>query len=269
MNRRVSVPHIPTPLEQLGARPFSFYPAIRNLGHNEWLFRCARGDEIQVMNTKSSEQLWIPRRFLGGVSSSEEPVVIVGLVKELEYREGIVAPRVLRVIEMPRAVNDIPRPAVSRTWINAPRPGHLAPVEGIRVEESAGSRKGRRLLGMVATGILTCIVGMVMFRDGPLSSRARFFNAPPRLALPFTAQDNYMSVVDKLGRPDGGRSRTAPDGREFFLLRYPDRSFTVVLLGRERDDAFYVGALGRGGRVVHSVALPDGRDSAELLSHWR
>jgi hypothetical protein len=263
------MPHIPTPLEELGQRPFSFYPAIRNLAHNEWLFRCAGGNEIQVTNTKTAEQLWIPRRFLGGVSSSEEPVVIVGLVKELEYREGIVVPHVLRVIEMPRAVNDIPRPAVSRPWVAAPKPGHLAPIEGIRVEGSAEARKGRKVLGAVAASILTCIIATVIFRDGPLSTRARFFNATPRLALPFSAQDDYMSVVEKLGRPDNGRSRTAPDGREFFLLRYPDRSFTIVLLGRVRDEAYYIGALGRGGRVVHSVTLPGGEDSSSLLTHVR
>jgi len=269
MNLRALVPHIPTPLEQLGRRPFSFYPAIRNLGHNEWLFACARGDEIQVINTKSSEQLWIPRRFLGGVSSSEEPVVIVGLVKELEYREGIVVPHVLRVIEMPRAANDVARPVVARAWSAAPRTGALAPVEAIRVEASDESRRGRKLLGAVATGILACIVGMVIFRDGPLSSRARFFSAPPRLSLPFTAHDDYMSVVEKLGRPDSGRSRTAPNGREFFLLRYPDRSFTVVLLGTARNEALYIGALGRGGRVVHSVTLPSGEDSASILTQVR
>ncbi len=263
------MPHIPTPLEQLGARPFSFYPAIRNLGHNEWLFGCARGDEIQVINTKSSEQLWIPRRFLGGVSSSEEPVVIVGLVKELEYREGIVVPHILRVIEMPRAVNDVARPAIFREGFSGPRVGELARVEGIRVESSDDSRRSRKLLGLVATGMLTCIVGMALLRDGPLATRARFFNIPQRLSLPFTAQDDYTSVVEKLGHPDSSRSRTQPDGSEFFLLRYPERPFTVVLRGAARDEALYVGALGRGGRVVHSVTLPDGQDSTALLTRLR
>jgi hypothetical protein len=250
------VPHIPTPLEQLGRRPFSFYPAIRNLGHNEWLFACARGDEIQVVNTKSSEELWIPRRFLGGVSSIEEPVVIVGLVKELEYREGIVVPRVLRVIEMPRAVNDIPRP-----WVGAPATGQFAPVEGIRLESSDESRRGRKLWGAVAMSILVCIVGMVMVRS--------FYSAPARLYLPFNADDDYTSVVERWGLPDSSRSRPAPDGLEFYLLRYPNRSLTLVLWGRDRSHASYIGALVRGGRIGDSVALPDGHDSAALLSRLR
>ena len=249
------------------ARPPAIFvlPRHPQPGAQRVAFRSARGaTKSKLINTKSGEQLWIPRRFLGGVSSSEEPVVIVGLVKELEYREGVVAPHILRVIEMPRAVNDVARP-----WAEAPRANRLAPVEGIRVESSDASRKGRKLLGVVATAILACLVGMVIFRDSPLSTRARFFSAPPRLALPFTAHDDYMTIVEKLGRPDSGRVRPSPDGREYFLLRYPDRSFTVVLLGAVREEARYIGALGRGGRVVHSVALPGGEDSTALLTRTR
>ena len=127
-------PHIPTPLEQLGHRPFSFYPAIQNIQHNEWQLRRAHANEIQVVNTKSP--CGFPAVFLAsGVSKHEEPVVIVGLLKELECREGIVVPHVRRVIEMPRAVNDVPRP-----WLAAPERGQLAQVVGIRVESSAESQ---------------------------------------------------------------------------------------------------------------------------------
>ena len=35
----MSLPPSPTPLEHLGNRPFSFYPAILNVEHNEWFFR--------------------------------------------------------------------------------------------------------------------------------------------------------------------------------------------------------------------------------------
>jgi len=59
----------------------------------------------------------------------------------------------------------------------------------------------------------------------------------------------------------------APDGRAFFLLRYPDRGFTVVLLGGDRAHALYLGALGRGGRVLHSVKLVNGQDSTPYLTH--
>lgn len=258
-------PHIPTPLEQLGNRPFSFYPAIRNIQHNEWQLRRAHADEIQVMNTKSQQELWIPRGFLSGVSSSEEPFVIVGLLKELEYREGIVVPHVRRVIQMPLAANDIPRP-----WLSPPpEPGHPAQVVGIRVESTPESQKSRKMLGAVAAGILTCVVGMVIFRDATAGARARFLRPASRLSLPFTANDDYESVVSRIGYPESTRSRPTLDGRAFYLLRYPDRAFTLVLLGSDRIHAAYVGALGRGGRIIHSVTLPDGRDSTALLTRTR
>jgi hypothetical protein len=260
----VPAPHIPTPLEQLGHRPFSFYPAIRNIQHNEWQFHRAQADVIQVVNTKSQQELWIPRGLLSGVSSIEEPVVIVGLLKELECREGIVVPHVLRVIEIPRAVNDVPRP-----WLSAPHPGQLAPVVGIKVESGPESQRGRKLLGVVAAGILTCIVGMVIFRDATAGSRARFFGAASRLSLPFTGTDDYESIVSRIGYPETTRTSTSADGRSLYLLRYPDRGFTLVLSGGDRAHAFYLGALGRGGRVVHSVMLPNGQDSTAFLIRMR
>ena len=251
------MPHIPTPLEQLGRRPFSFYPAICSLSHNEWMFRGATGEEIEVENTKSKEILSIPRRFLGGVSSSEEPVVIVGLTKELEYREGVIVPRILRVIEMPRAVNDVAR----RPWAGEPPAGRLAEVEGIRVESNDESRRSRKLFGAVALGLLVCVIGMVILRS--------FYAAPVRLYLPFTASDDYASVIERWGLPDSSRSVSARDGSEYFLLHYRDRSLTVVLFGPDRNRATYIGSLSRGGFFGHSVMLPDGRNSADLLNRLR
>ena len=45
------------------------------------------------------------------------------------------------------------------------------------------AQKSRKLMGAVAAGILTCIVGMVIFRDATAGSRARFFGSPTRLAF--------------------------------------------------------------------------------------
>src|SRR5260370_29177504 len=96
----MSIPPIPPPLEHLGARPFSFYPAILNIEHNEWLFRKATWSEMLVYNVKTTEEIWIPRRFIGEVSRIEDPVVIVGLVKELEYTGGALPPDQPRPVEM-------------------------------------------------------------------------------------------------------------------------------------------------------------------------
>ena len=84
-------------LENLGDRSFSFYPAILDIEHNEWRLQRSTWSEILVINTKSGQELWIPRRFVGEVVSVEQPVEIVGLRKELEYKAGAVWPRERRL----------------------------------------------------------------------------------------------------------------------------------------------------------------------------
>src|SRR5258708_7603857 len=98
-------PPIPPSLDHLATRPFSFYPPILNIEHNEWLFRKATWSEIQVMNVKGGAEVWIPRRFIGEVSRINDPVSIVGLNRELEFKGGTVWPYQRRVIQMPMAVN--------------------------------------------------------------------------------------------------------------------------------------------------------------------
>ncbi len=78
--------------EKYAGRPFSFYPPILNIEHNEWLWRKDTWSETLVRNTKTGVELWIPRRFLGEISRIDEPVMIVGLTQELEYKGGAVWP---------------------------------------------------------------------------------------------------------------------------------------------------------------------------------
>src|SRR5215475_7852601 len=104
-------PPIPPSLEHLATRPFSFYPPILNVEHNEWLFRKATWSEILVVNCKSGSEIWISRRFVGEVSRIDDPVLIVGLTRELEYKGGAVWPYQRRVIEMPIAVGGLPSPS--------------------------------------------------------------------------------------------------------------------------------------------------------------
>ena len=160
----MAIPPIPPPLESLGSRPFSFYPAIVNIEHNEWLYRKATWSEVLVTNAKTGEDLWIPRRFLGEFSRIDDPVVIVGLSKELEYRGGAVWPYQRRVIQMPLAVNDAPRSAAIQ-----PK-SEPAPVIGIRVE-STESRLGRLVAIALACGTVACILVVALSREGVLRPR--------------------------------------------------------------------------------------------------
>jgi hypothetical protein len=152
-------PPIPASFESLKHRPFSFYPPIVNVEHNEWVLRRADWTDFRVVNTKTKTELCVPRRFVGEGALVEEPVMIVGLVKELEYREGQVLPHVRRVIEMPRAVNAVPNPRVA---IGPPR---AAPVVGIRIEAEPRSRVWRVLLAAVAAAVLLCVAVVIFVQS--------------------------------------------------------------------------------------------------------
>src|ERR1700685_3138350 len=198
----MAVPPIPPPLAQLGRRPFSFYPAILDAGHNEWVYRSATWSDVLVRNTKTNEEVSVPRRYLGEISRVDAPVMIVGLRTELEYRSGAVWPAERRVIEMPRAVNDAPRPRLAR-------PADGAVVVGSRLESDSNSRVGKLVLGGVALGVAGCVLAISLLRGGVIATRA-FYAPLNQVDLPLTAYDDHAAVVRKLGPPASERWRPMP-----------------------------------------------------------
>ena len=227
---------------------FSFYPAIVGVRHNEWILRRATWTEILVANAKTSEEICIPRRFLGEVSSIESPYRIVGLVKELEYREGVVLPHRRVVLEMPRAVGDFSRSSLRPTLY--PRP---AGVVAIRAEPDSESRFRRVLRGSVAAGFLACLAVIFVVRDAHLGTGFGWTSAQSRLP-DLNAGDDYGSVLKKLGSPASDRwleSRSGPGGNR--RLWYPRRGITVILTGANRNSALYAGTLNRDGEIIQSM----------------
>lgn len=255
------MPPLPTPLEELGSRPFSFYPAIVNIPHNQWLFRRATWSEVLVLNQKTGQEIWVPRRFIGEVSRIDEPVVIVGLVKELEYKAGSLWPYERRIIEMPRAVNEGPRPAPPGEQ-PAPKP-EPASVIGIRLDDGTESRIGRMLLAVIALGIAACVLVVTLFRWGPASQVT--YSTVLQTELPFTAHDDFYSVTEKLGPPAEDQWKSELGELQYRKLTYPDRKLTIILMGADRKNAHYIGALDENWRVVHSVEMPGGTNSAGML----
>jgi hypothetical protein len=238
-------PIIPTPLDHLGPQQFSFYPAILNIEHNEWVFQRATGSDIQVMNTKTHVELWVPRRFVGEVSVGE-PVMIVGLIKELEYREGAVYPHMRRVIEMPLAVNDSARRFARLPASEDALPHRPAEVVGIRIESPRESRAGRILFGAVAAGLLACLAAAIVFRTATPGAGSAMLGST-QSGLPFTADDGYKSIVAKFGPPAKDQWRDSGD-IHYRRLWYPRRAIALFLI----EDR-YVGAKDANGRVVQSV----------------
>jgi hypothetical protein len=252
----MSLPPI-SPLEHLGNRPFSFYPPILNIEHNEWFFRRGTWSEILVVNSRSKEEIWIPRRFLGEISQIEDPVVIVGLVKELEYKAGAVWPHQRRVIQMPVAVGERPR--------TPPPPGDLpAPVIGIRTQSVTDSRMGKLVGFTMLVGVVAGFIAVNVFRAGALRPRM-VYNASDQAYLQLTHDDDYYAVMRKLGRPEGDRWQSETGTIQFRSLWYPQRAYFVILMGDSRSSARYVGTMDANWHPIHSVVLRTGVDTRSTL----
>ncbi len=142
-DRLISELLAPSPLDCIGLRRFAFYPCIRDFAPNEWTLGAGSWTEVQVVNSSTGTEIWIPRQYIGAVSEASGSVPIVGLRKELEYRAGKLSPRFKRVIEMPH-------------YAEAPNIGPLeqrrspgpAPVIGIRVENRENSPMNNALLAL-------------------------------------------------------------------------------------------------------------------------
>jgi hypothetical protein len=254
----MSVPPIPTPLDHLGHRPFSFYPPILNIDHNTWILRRAAWSEILVANSNTQQEIWVPRQYLGNVSSVDEPVLIVGLTRELEYSAGQLLPHRRRVLEMPAARRE---PVAAESEAEGTTPGVASKPTG-----SAGteSHMGRMILGALIFGVVGCTVLIGLFRTSREGSRI-VYRPIFQANLGLEASDDFASVVRKLGKPARDRWQSDKGEMQYRMLDYPDRGYSVVLMGTDRDKVLYIGALDGGGRVIDSIRLHGGGDTAGLL----
>lgn len=253
-------PPIPPTLDHLVTRPFSFYPPIVGVEHNEWLYRKATWSEILVVNCRSSAEVWISRRYIGEVSRVEDPVLIVGLVRELEYKGGAVWPYQKRILQMPVAVN-APNQFPSATPSNERT--SPAPIVGIRLESS--DKAVFKMIGIaVAVAIGLYIVAVNLTRIGDIRQRTVTFTASDQSFLELSRNDDYMAIVAKLGKPGSDRARET-GSIEYRALGYPDRKYHVILMGSDARNAHYIGVLDDNWKPLHSVELHQGGTTLSLL----
>jgi hypothetical protein len=253
------IPPIPPPLEHLGNRKFSFYPPILNIERNEWTYRQATWSEILVVNAHSGQEVWVPRRFLGEVSTVDDPVLIVGLNKELEYSGGAVWPHRRHVIEMPIAVNDRPVTVVAKSD-TAKGP---APVIGIKLEQTE-ARAGKMVAGVVTLGVVGCLVIATVARQSQFRQRVTY-STHDQSYFELNRDDDYFAVARKLGAPASDRWSAATDAVQYRVLGYPSRGYSVVLFGADRKSVRYIGAFDAQCNPVHGISYPDGESSGAML----
>jgi hypothetical protein len=248
----MSIAPLPATLDHLSGRRFSFFPPIRNIGSNEWLYRRATWSECIVANLESGDEFTVPRIFIGEASSIDEPVAgepatVVELHRELEWRGGAILPCQRRVIELP-----VPRTeaATEDATEENPRTGRLAPVVSIRLEPKteAGKWIGVALvLGAVACTIVAGITAQ--------SGRRADAGAVSRAWLELSRDDDYSAVLTKLGTPAREHSFER-NGMAFRVLVYPALRFSVILRGRDVPAAHYAETVDLRGRVLGSDSPP-------------
>jgi len=255
----MSIPPIPPPLEHLGSRKFSFYPPILNIESNEWRYLKATWSEILVANLHSNQEIWVPRRFLGEVSRIDDPVLIVGLNKELEFSMGRVWPHRRHVIEMPVAVNQGPSPMPARP---SEQKGPAA-VVGIRLE-STDAKAGKMVIGLVAVAVVGCLVLAMIARQSQFHQRVAY-TSHDQSYFGLGHDDDYYAVTRALGSPASERSSPESGSIQFRALLYPKRGYTVILFGKDRKSLLYIGAIDEQCNPIHSISYSDGTSSGAML----
>jgi hypothetical protein len=239
-------------LENLGDRAFSFYPPILNVEHNEWKLLRATWSEMLVHNTKSGDEIWVPRRFVGEISRIDEPVMIVGLKKELEFKAGQVVQHERRVLSMPSTPQRIPR--TEQGAVVAPK-GHSSSTK-------SESRLVVVILGMLVFGIAATYLLVSYFRSDHIE-----YKAIEQQDLGFNAQSDYFDVVNKLGKPAADRWKSDSGERQLRALDYPAQGLTIILMGVDRNKEHYIGAMNKDWRPVHYIRHAGGGDTRALLDH--
>ena len=248
-------------LEHLGDRRFSFYPPIIGIEHNEWTFREANWSEILVRNVKSEEDVWIPRSYVGDVSKVEEPVMIVGLKRELEYRSGLLSPHSRRVLTMPgNPVVAMPRPPGEEPKMES----GLSIRAALRSDGGTEGRLGKLIVIALLAGLVLTFIGIAVLRLRSTGGTIEY-KGVLQIDLGLTAQSDYFDVVRKLGPPAEDRWRAETGERQYRALGYPKNDLIVILMGPDRETATYIGSKDSKWRTVHAVTLPGGKISTEAI----
>ena len=236
---------VPSPLDQLTGRTFAFYPAMLGVKHNEWRFEKATWSEILVTNTQTGSEVWIPRRFVGEVSRTDDPILIVGLNRELEIKSGMVVAHQRRVISMPGAVG-----VTGATSATAPGVGEPKPLSGLRLDKS-DRHVVRLIAGVVAFALVLGLLVLNASRIREVRQRITFTGSD-RSFDNLSSKDDYLEVTQKLGPPATDHQQET--GTILYrALGYPDRKYTVILMGRDKSSMVYIGTVDQDWRPIHFV----------------
>ena len=256
----MSMPPMP-PLDELRERRFSFYPPIAGVEHNEWMLVEATWSEVVVKNTKSELEVGIPRRYFGNVSQVDDPVMIVGLTRELDYKAGAVWPLERKVVSIPGKPQIVKRAGVVEEPPVA-EPKGLGAVIGTG-SEGTEARMGKLILILLGTLVFVAATVWSVVHFTPAAKTT--YTAKDQDYLRLTRSDDAFTVERKLGSPTEEAWRPDAGELQYKKMYYKERGYTVILMGTDQKNALYVGTLGPEWQVLHTVEYANGSNTAGML----
>ncbi|HUP04486.1 MAG TPA: hypothetical protein VMU19_10885 [Bryobacteraceae bacterium] len=251
----MSSPPLEPPFDHMSERPFSFFPPINGMEHNEWLLRQVNWSEILVANKATDQELWIPRRYFGDASRTDDPVLIVGLTRELEYAGGMLRPFKQRLLKMP------PSPPPQTTDAKMAR---VEAASMMHVRSESSDRGAIKMIG-IALGIVVVLwAGAVTALHVGFIKQRVVITTKDQTFQTLNARDDRFAVVSKIGRPSYDRFKEVGT-IQYEALSYPDRQYTVILGGQNARDLKYIGTVDDNWRPVHFISNRSGGSTEDLL----
>jgi hypothetical protein len=245
---------------ELAGRTFAFFPAVRNIEHNEWTLEKETWSEVLAKNARTGQEIWVPRSHIGKVSSADTPILIVGLLRELQFKGGGVSPFRQQVVSMP-SPGGASRPAVAGSEPPPPKRSN-----------SAADRQTFSFIGKALLAGLAVVLLFVMFNfsrgENPIAALFRGdTSTTDQRYLGLTNADSYHLVVSKIGQPEREEWLSLGEADlQFQALWYPGRKYLVILMGGTRADVRYIGTLHDPSRkVLDAARLSRGGDTSSLL----
>lgn len=247
-------------LAELAGRTFAFFPAIRNIEHNEWTLEKETWSEVLAKNARTGDEIWVPRSHIGKISSADSPILIVGLLRELQFKGGGVSPFRQQIVSMP-APGGTSRPTAATAEPPPPKRTN-----------SPADRQTLSFIGKALLAGLAVVLLFVMFNfskgESPIAALFRTdTSTADQRYLGLTNADSYHVVVSKTGQPEREQWLSLEEADlQFEALWYPQRRYLVILMGGTRADMRYIGTLHDPSRkVLDAARLSRGGDTSSLL----
>ena len=112
---------------------------------------------------------------------------------------------------------------------------------------------------MVVVGTLIVLyLGAVSFtRVGEFRQRNPVFRGTDQTYMNLNGRDDFLGVTQKMGAPPATDHQQETGTILFRALGYPDRRYTVILMGGDKSSLAYIGTLDENWHLLHSVNAQD------------